>query len=234
MKRRVGRRRSFSMTLLLAAFFVLSSSVLTSCKEENDAVEEFPNWKDKNEKYFDNLYQQTKQKIASGDKSWKILTKWSLNEEIATKAVDHIVVHVLKEGTGSGCPLYTDSVRVNYSGRMLPSTSYPAGFVFDKSYYGDFDPKTAHPVTLAMQGQRAVVDGFSTALQHMHIGDRWEIYIPHQLGYGADGSRNSTTKAYIVQPYSTLIFDVTLLAYYRPGEIPVPFQAKQNAVWVEE
>ena len=151
-----------------------------------------------------------------------------MNEEIATMAVDHIVVHVLKEGTGSGCPLYTDSVRVNYSGRMLPSTSYPAGFVFDKSYYGDFDPKTAHPVTLAMQGQRAVVDGFSTAL------DRWKIYIPHQLGYGADGSRNSTTQAYIVQPYSTLIFDVTLLAYYRPGEIPVPFQAKQNAVWVEE
>ena len=115
------------MTLLLAAFFVLSSSVLTSCKEENDAVEEFPNWKDKNEKYFDNLYQQTKQKIASGDKSWKIITKWSLNEEIATKAVDHIVVHVLKEGTGSGCPLYTDSVRVNYSGRMpatMPSSCF--------------------------------------------------------------------------------------------------------------
>lgn len=234
MKRRVGKKHCFGMTLLFAAFLVLSSFVLTSCKEESDVVEEFPNWKDKNEQYFDNLYQQTKQKIASGDKSWKILTKWSMNEEVATRSIDHVVVHVLNEGTGSGCPLYTDSVRVNYSGRMLPSTSFPTGYVFDKSYYGDFDPRTALPVTLAMQGQRAVVDGFSTALQHMHIGDRWEIYIPHQLAYGADGSRNATTKAYIVQPYSTLIFDVTLLAYFRAGEIPVPFQAKQNPVWVEE
>jgi len=32
-----------------------------------------------------------------------------------------------------------------------------------------------------------MVDGFATALQNMHPGDRWEIWIPQQMGYGSAG-----------------------------------------------
>jgi FKBP-type peptidyl-prolyl cis-trans isomerase FklB len=72
-----------------------------------------------------------------------------------------------------------------------------------------------------------VVDGFSTALQNMHIGDRWLVYIPYTLGYG-------TTDSGTIPAYSTLVFDITLLAYYHPGATIPTWQAKKNNVWIEE
>jgi len=56
-----------------------------------------------------------------------------------------------------------------------------------------------------------VVDGFTTALQHMRKGDRWKVYIPYQLGYGE--SANSS-----IPGYSTLVFDITLNNFWHVGE----------------
>ena len=57
------------------------------------------------------------------------------------------------------------------------------------------------------------IDGLSTALQQMHIGDRWIVYVPYQYGYG---SVNNSSP--IVPAYSTLVFDVTLVAIYHSGD----------------
>ncbi|MBO4730956.1 MAG: FKBP-type peptidyl-prolyl cis-trans isomerase, partial [Bacteroidaceae bacterium] len=48
------------------------------------------------------------------------------------------------------------------------------------------------------------------AVQHMHIGDKWRIYIPQELGY-KDANRTD------VPAYSTLVFDVELVQYARAG-----------------
>ena len=45
----------------------------TACSESNDEEEEFTEWQSTNDSYFDNLYAQTKAKIAAGDASWKII-----------------------------------------------------------------------------------------------------------------------------------------------------------------
>ena len=42
------------------------------------------------------------------------------------------------------------------------------------------------------------------ALQHMREGDRWQVYIPSELGYGLAGSDN-------IPGYSTLCFDIHLV-----------------------
>ena len=47
----------------------------------------------------------------------------------------------------------------------------------------------------------SVVDGWTTALQHMHEGDIWEVWVPYQLGYGVSGSGS-------IKPYTTLVFQV--------------------------
>jgi len=72
-----------------------------------------------------------------------------------------------------------------------------------------------------------VVSGLATALQKMHIGDRWLVYIPYNLGYGESDSGS-------VPAYPTLIFDVTLTAYYRPGNLVPDFQGKDSGQWTEE
>lgn len=187
---------------------VLGMAMLVSCSETTGEEGEFSDWQSRNDTYFQRLYTAARQRISSGDASWKIYKNWSLDDAAATKAENHIVVQVLQAGTGSGSPLYTDSVKVHYRGRLMPSANYPQGYVFDQSYKDELNPATAKTTTLSVGG---VVDGFSTALQQMRIGDRWLVYIPYALGYGATTSNSS------IPAYSTLVFDIQLVAYYRAG-----------------
>ena len=189
----------------------LMAFVLASCSETEGDDGEFDDWQNRNETYFSKVYADAQQRISAGDTSWKILRKWSLpadNAGFQAKATDHIVVHVISAGTStSGSPLYNDSVRVNYVGRLIPSKSYSSGFVFSRSYLGAYNAETAQPVTL---GVNRVDDGRATALQQMRIGDRWEVYVPYALGYGTGTSGS-------VPAYSTLIFDMSLAGFYHPG-----------------
>lgn len=43
------------------------------------------------------------------------------------------------------------------------------------------------------------------SLQAMHVGDRWEIYVPAELGYGKYSQPG-------IPGGSTLVFDIELLA----------------------
>jgi len=214
---------------VLAILFALLA--LVSCKESDDEVEEYPDWQKKNEQYFTNKYNTVKQQIASGNTAWKIIKSYGKPADIEGTATDYIIVKVLEEGTGSGCPLYTDTVRCHYRGQLLASTSYvdssdpELGYVFDKSWSTDtYRPDISTPSKF---GLASLVDGFSTAVQHMHIGDHWLVYIPHQLGYG---SSDSST----IPQYSTLVFDINLVAYYHPGMAVPDWKASESLIWNAE
>ena len=49
-----------------------------------------------------------------------------------------------------------------------------------------------------------VIPGLQNALTQMPEGSTWEIYVPWQLGYGEEGSKN-------IPPHSALIFKVKLI-----------------------
>ena len=49
-----------------------------------------------------------------------------------------------------------------------------------------------------------LIEGWIIAIQQMHVGDRWEIYIPAELGYGKFSQPG-------IPGGSTLIFDIELL-----------------------
>ena len=182
-------------------------TLFTACSEDNDEVEEYPDWQNKNESYWENLYNSTQQKISAGDASWRIIRKYSYSDDMNIKKDDNIIVHIVKQGEGTESPFITDSVKVHYQGKLLPSTSYPSGYIFDSSWTGTFNPATANPVKF-LTG--SLIDGWTTALINMHEGDRWEIYVPYKLGYGTSESSSST-----IPPYSTLIFDVTLVDFWQ-------------------
>lgn len=200
-----------------------------SCKESNGVEDEFADWQSRNDSYFASVLANARTRIAQGDTSWKVIRQWSIPEETGNfhpAETDYIVVHVLESGKSvSGSPLFSDTVRVHYRGRLMPSANYPTGLIFDSSYSGDLNTSVAVP---AKMGVGSVVDGFATALQHMVIGDRWEVYIPYQLGYGSTASSSSSIPA-----YSTLVFDVKLHSFYRAGASIPAFNAKKG-YWVEE
>ena len=144
---------------------------LAACSETDTSQEEFADWQQKNETYFKNLYQTAQGNTAK----YKIFKNWSFTADKATKPEDHIVVEVLKSGTGSGCPLYTDSVAVHYEGRLIPSATYSGGYTFNKTWAGDYNLQTMKTVTLSPSKS---VDGFTTAVMNMHIGDAGRFTFP--------------------------------------------------------
>ena len=190
------------LVLAWAVLMVLPMALFTSCSESDEEVTEFDNWQERNDTYFNEVYSRAKG-INSGE--WRVFPKRSLNAEVATKAEDYIVVQVLGSGSGSDCPLYTDSVSVHYSGRLMPSASYPEGYEFDKSWIGSYQAAVSKPYSGRVY---SFVDGFATALQHMHVGDHWKVYIPYQQGYGSSSGS--------IPAYSTLIFDLRLAGCYKP------------------
>ena len=184
---------------------LLSPLVLASCSEDDNTVEEFPDWRNRNEAYFSDILNTAK---VNADGTWKTFLSYALEDTTPTTENDYIAVKVLRPGTGSGCPMFTDSVKINYRGRLVPSTSYAEGYVFDQSYVSDEPGKTSLPVKFRVGD---LVTGFTTALQYMHEGDVWWIYIPSELGYGSQSSG-------LVLSYSTLTFYTNLVAIYRAGE----------------
>ena len=204
---------------------MLSTGLFTSCTENDDTVEEYANWQSKNETYWDNLYTTTQQKIKSGDTSWKIILNYTFQNQKQTtgsaltyRPENYIIAHVEQAGTGTTSPLYSDSVSMHYMGRLIPSTTYTSGLIFDKSWStNQFNAATSRPVHSyigltydAESKPTSLVDGFTTALMSMHRGDHWTVYIPYQLGYGEKNSG-------VVPAYSTLIFDLRLNDFSHPG-----------------
>ena len=85
-------------TLHLFALSLLGL-LLAACHETADDNTEFSNWQERNESYFQQKYLSAVNGTALQDKTF-ILTKWSLNDSITTKAEDHIVVEVLEDKVG--------------------------------------------------------------------------------------------------------------------------------------
>ena len=175
---------------------VAGSMLFAACSESDDTGSEFDDWQNKNTTYWNALYAKAQDSVKAGNTNWKIIKNWSLEDSLQPPNTDYIIVHVKEKGTGTASPLYTDTVRTHYTGRLIPSASYPDGYQFDSSLGHAISMDEATPSKFAVS---LVVDGFSTALQNMHVGDRWEVYIPYTLGYGESAQS-------AIPAYSTLIY----------------------------
>ena len=100
-----------------------------------------------------------------------------------------IYYKVLQTGEGKTSPTLRSIVSVHYRGTLID------GKEFDNSY------KRNCPEAFRLCD---VIDGWQIALQQMHVGDKWVIYIPHEMGYGTKASGP-------IPGFSTLVFEVELL-----------------------
>jgi len=196
------------MGMFLILSFSYSLIFLTSCSKETTEEEEYANWQEKNEAMIEQWASN------SAFATYKTYTK---DQATAGKHSDYIYVQVLEEGSSDISPMYTDTVRVMYRGRLIPSKSYPEGYVFDQTYSKDFSWKTANATDFVSSG---LVDGFATAIMKMHKGDRWRVHIPYTLGYGTSSSSSG------LPAYSDLIFEIALVDFWSPGEVHPSFKTR--------
>ena len=111
------------------------------------------------------------------------------SEEFVTTS-SGLQYRILNEGSGNDSPGPESVVSVHYRGKLTN------GSEFDSSY------KRNQPASFPVNG---VIRGWTEALQLMKEGDKWELIIPPNLGYGSKGAGN------IIPPDSTLIFEVELI-----------------------
>ena len=198
--------------ILLSVILFPLVGMVSSCSEDDSTIDEFANWQERNEAV-------TEQWAASGMKKIRVFTQ---DDTSTGRNCDYIYVEVLEVGDGTESPLYTDTVRMAYRGRLIPTTNYADGYVFDETYLGDFSWHTAGMATMAIGGSSsALVSGFATAVMNMHKGDRWRVHIPYQLGYNTSSSGSVTA-------YSNLTFDIALLDHWHPGDYRPAFKARMR------
>ena len=116
---------------------------------------------------------------------------WEINRHKAgvVELPSGLQYEILKQGTGAK-PSASDKVKCHYHGTLINGT------VFDSSV------QRGEPATF---GVSQVIPGWVEALQLMPVGSKWRLFIPSNLAYGEHGAGD------VIEPNSTLIFDVELL-----------------------
>ena len=122
------------------------------------------------------------------NKNIEFLKELSIQEGINSLPCG-IYYKVLETGEGQVSPTVRSIVSVHYRGTLTD------GREFDNSY------KRNCPEAFRLCD---VIDGWQIALQQMHVGDKWTIYIPSEMGYGSKANGP-------IPANSTLIFEVELL-----------------------
>ena len=127
-----------------------------------------------------------KKAYAQANKDW-LATK---SKEDGVKPLPKgIFYKVLADGNPqSATPAVRSIITAHYTGRTID------GKVFDSSLGG---------VPLACR-LCDLIEGWIIAMQQMHIGDKWEIYIPAEMGYGKFSQPG-------IPGGSTLIFEIELI-----------------------
>jgi FKBP-type peptidyl-prolyl cis-trans isomerase FkpA len=103
-----------------------------------------------------------------------------------------IRIQTVKPGAGP-MPGPNDAVMIDYVGRLR------TGKIFDQAKHAG----------MMVSG---TVPGFAEALQHLHKGGTYRVWIPPQLAYGAAGAGDGA-----IPPNATLEFTITLLDIGKPA-----------------
>jgi FKBP-type peptidyl-prolyl cis-trans isomerase len=101
---------------------------------------------------------------------------------------------VLKPGKpGSPSPVPGMMVSTAYKGTLLNGT------VFDQA-------DASKPLKLRL-GRGNLIEGWEEALQKMHLGEKWLLIVPSELGYGSRGRLPAIPRN------ATLIFEMELIDF---------------------
>jgi FKBP-type peptidyl-prolyl cis-trans isomerase FklB len=120
---------------------------------------------------------------------------------------------VLQSGKGFYHPTVDSPCDCHYAGTLIDGTE------FDSSY------KRGQPTTFA---PNQVIKGWTESMQLMVEGDKWEMYIPSELGYGAGGSPPK------IPGGATLIFTMEIIKIKGDKKMKaVEWTADQLALWTD-
>lgn len=207
-------KKIYLLPLLLLAL------VFASC-EETKEVSIYDNWQERNEVFIDSLYNEYTTKADRGGLDtihllsypdnyifYKVKTP-VMNQTEETVGYDYIEGYVSEDIQ----PFSTDSVYVYSKGTLI------IGNQFEGTFSGANPTIFDSPSKLYVNASSTLI-GRSEILQRMKVGERWEVYIPWQFGYGSSGSGS-------ILGYTTLIFDMQLYSVLNRSSNALPLMVEE-------
>lgn len=183
-----------SKIIAFAAMGAVVSSALTACNDDDDNnidLGKYQEWRAENDQWLAELQSKTNE---DGTPYYEtVVPAWNPG--------GFILMHFFNdrsETAGNLVPLYTSVVDVIYEGYDLN------GDMFDSSKSTNIYGRTG----VQRFACNNTIQGWSIAMENMHVGDTCEIVVPYQVAYGS-----SVTGS--LMPYSTLRFNLRLYDIYK-------------------
>ena len=195
----------------LSLLLCLSLAFAFTACEEVEEVGAYDNWQARNEADIDSIASQISNRYIATEEAVMQVPVGEMfairTEASSSEGEQYVYCKKIVDNPAGRRPLYTESVSAYYYGTVITGASFDGNFegysAIDQQKLNatdkgptDFDS----PTTFSISG---VVAGWTAALQLMHTGERWMLYVPYQSGYG-------TSEHGSIPAYSTLVFDILL------------------------
>ena len=171
----------------VAAVVCLGGTLLTACGQQQEQTEAEP------EPAPEAVYD------LSPDSNAQFLADNAEKEGVIIRP-SGLQYRIIQAGDGAPLGAPEDLATVSYSGELIDGT------VFDETAPGE---------TIEFRAD-GLIAGWVEALSLMKEGDRWELVIPSELGYGAFGAGG------VIPPNQTLVFEMDLIGVTPSGEPGAP------------
>lgn len=184
----MNKKRYYWFVLLLGITF----SFVACVDKDDDKIDE--EWKQFQESEFskvitDNTFNRLKSQTGNGEVAWKLSTEITDSDKLIRT-------------TPQGRPEFTDTVMVRYEGWYIDQAGKK--YIFDSTENPSLGSGGANPnKTKRKFAVNKVIEGWTTILQNMKVGDERLVYIPQELGYGG-------AKQTLIPAYTTLWFRIKL------------------------
>ncbi len=157
-----------------------STALLFSARQGGELIESF--------------YRMMEAKVAAENEiNQKAFLAQNQTQEGVTLLDSGLQYRVIAQGTGAS-PKPENVVKIRFEGRLL------SGTVFVSS---DNEPSGTLEADISQ-----VIPGLQLALTRMKPGDRWQVWVPSEMGYGSENRPPIT-------PNSLLIYDIELMEILR-------------------
>ena len=195
----------------LSLLLCLSLSFAFVACEEVEEAGVYDNWRARNEAYIDSIASLVGNRYVATEEAVMQVPVGEMfairTEASTTEGEQYVYCKKIVDNPTGRRPLYTESVSAYYYGTLITGASFDGNFegysAIDQQELNatdkvptDFDSPTTFSIS-------RVVAGWTAALQLMHTGERWMLYVPYQSGYGTSDHGS-------ISAYSTLVFDLQL------------------------
>lgn len=138
----------------------------------------------------------------------KKVTYFAAEKAKSTKSATGLEYILIQKGTGVK-PTPGSTVYIHYAGYLEDGSLFDSSYEEVATLYGKFDSNRAsqngyQPFPFEAGKKDGLIPGFLEGLNTMNFGDKIIVFIPANLGYGAQGAGN------VIPPNANIIFEIEL------------------------